>query len=65
MIRPHAPNAMVLSSRARAAIERSADVFAVADPRQPLSGSAFASHAMIWKVKSEPNSADPRGPKAK
>ncbi len=59
----NAPNAMALSSRARAAIQRSADVWAVGDPKEPLSGSTYASHAMIWKVKNQPDIVDPRGPK--
>lgn len=43
----HAPNGMALSRRAMAAIQRSADALAAGDPKRPLSGAAFASHAMI------------------
>ena len=58
-----APTASVLMRRALSAIERSAERLAVGDPRQPLSGSAFASTAMIWGVKHASDSIDPRGPK--
>ena len=58
-----APNAMALSRRAMAAIERSAEVLSVGDPKQPLSGSLFASTAMIWRVKHPSDTVDPRGPK--
>ncbi|MDO8476649.1 MAG: hypothetical protein Q7W02_10765 [Candidatus Rokubacteria bacterium] len=60
-----APGAMALSMRAIAAIQRSADVFAVGDPQQGVGGSALQSHHMIWRVKNEPDTVDPRGPTGK
>jgi hypothetical protein len=60
-----APNAVALSRRAISAIERSAEVLAAGDPKEPLSGSASASTAMIWRVKHPSDTVDPRGPKAK
>lgn len=61
-----APGAMALSARALAAIQRSADVFAVGDPQHPgVGGSALQSHHMICKVKNEPDTVDPRRPKGK
>jgi hypothetical protein len=61
----NATDASALARRAMAAIEKSAESFGTGDPKQSVPGSLITSTAMIWKVKKQPVTTDPRESKGK